>query len=810
MANKEFQNVKITSSFSEAKSRENLKSGETVGILFGKIKKWFSDLKTVAFSGSYNDLSNKPTIPTKTSELTNDSGFKTTDTVYTHPTTSGNKHIPSGGSNGQILRWSADGTAVWGNDNNTTYTALKNPYALTVQFNGITDKTYDGSSAQTLNISPNAIGAAAASHTHTYAGSLSAGGAANSSNVLNTNTIMEYGWNGINYFNINGTAGKAAKVNDAPTSAWWHILRFNHANTTGYYTDLAVPFHNNSLYYKVIQNGKVSNDGWVRVLDALNYTSYAPTKTGSGASGTWDISVNGNAATATTLQTTRTINGTSFNGSASITTANWGTARTITIGSTGKSINGSGNVSWSLSEIGAAATTHTHAYIPLSGSMTITGNIGFNSTNRGYYVKDSSGQQYPGAVDNGANLWIGSMGTSSHHHVGGTYISAGHNGTSGNRTINICVPNADNTSGTNYPVLHTGTTSFTRSLSSGTKIGSIKINDVSTDIYAPTNTDTHYTTKLIVGASNTATANAVATNGNVWLNLLDNSTLREKHNIVGSGATTVTSDANGKITISSTNTTYTALKNPYALTLQFNGTTNKTYDGSSAQTLNITPSAIGAAADSHNHSTLIFTKLTGGSTSSAKYISYDDTNGIQIFSQGNYISFDNNGVNICTTSPSSGLINLNARLKSIPTYSNAISGSALLIKSDGTIGKATSSRRFKTNINYDLDFDNYHNVLMNLKSAEYEYNSKLGTTELGMIAEEVEELSTIAALYEYQPVYDKDGNFVGEEKTGQVENYKDRAIIQMLVMEVQRKDKEIQELICRVDRLENPPTCTVG
>lgn len=46
---------------------------------------------------------------------------KFTDTVYTHPTTSGNKHIPSGGSSGQILRWSADGTAVWGADNNTTY-----------------------------------------------------------------------------------------------------------------------------------------------------------------------------------------------------------------------------------------------------------------------------------------------------------------------------------------------------------------------------------------------------------------------------------------------------------------------------------------------------------------------------------------------------------------------------------------------------------------------------------------------------------------------------------------------------------------
>lgn len=51
------------------------------------------------------------------------SGAKFTDTVYTHPTSSGNKHIPSGGSSGQILRWSADGTAVWGADNNTTYSA---------------------------------------------------------------------------------------------------------------------------------------------------------------------------------------------------------------------------------------------------------------------------------------------------------------------------------------------------------------------------------------------------------------------------------------------------------------------------------------------------------------------------------------------------------------------------------------------------------------------------------------------------------------------------------------------------------------
>ena len=34
-----------------------------------------SDLSEVALSGNYNDLSHKPNIPTKTSDLTNDSGF---------------------------------------------------------------------------------------------------------------------------------------------------------------------------------------------------------------------------------------------------------------------------------------------------------------------------------------------------------------------------------------------------------------------------------------------------------------------------------------------------------------------------------------------------------------------------------------------------------------------------------------------------------------------------------------------------------------------------------------------------------------
>ena len=61
------ENVSVnnqTPTFLEADARENIVSGEKLSSIFGKIKKWFSDLKTVAFTGSYNDLTNRPDIPT--------------------------------------------------------------------------------------------------------------------------------------------------------------------------------------------------------------------------------------------------------------------------------------------------------------------------------------------------------------------------------------------------------------------------------------------------------------------------------------------------------------------------------------------------------------------------------------------------------------------------------------------------------------------------------------------------------------------------------------------------------------------------
>ena len=112
-----------TVAFTEASVRENIVSNEKSSTLFGKVQKWFSDLKKVAFTGSYNDLIDTPSNATTTinglmssSDKIKLNGISSNANNYIHPTTSGNKHIPSGGSSGQILKWSADGTAIWGTE----------------------------------------------------------------------------------------------------------------------------------------------------------------------------------------------------------------------------------------------------------------------------------------------------------------------------------------------------------------------------------------------------------------------------------------------------------------------------------------------------------------------------------------------------------------------------------------------------------------------------------------------------------------------------------------------------------------------
>ena len=110
----------------------------------------------------------------------------------------------------------------------------------------------------------------------------------------------------------------------------------------------------------------------------------------------------------------------------------------------------------------------------------------------------------------------------------------------------------------------------------------IKVGDGTTKVgalqfLADDNTNTHYTTGAYVGAANTK-SNASTTNGHTYLKVYDDNTKRAEFKISGSGATSVTSDANGNITISSTDTnTHQSIK-----TLKTDNTTAQATSASEA------------------------------------------------------------------------------------------------------------------------------------------------------------------------------------------------------------------------------------
>lgn len=95
---------------------------------------------------------------------------------------------------------------------------------------------------------------------------------------------------GLTWNNLDGSVvGAVADRNDTPTGAWWYILRNRHTNTQNdYYTDLALPFNDNGIYYKIVRGGRVANGGWVKVIDQFggtirNEATYTPLTISSSA-----------------------------------------------------------------------------------------------------------------------------------------------------------------------------------------------------------------------------------------------------------------------------------------------------------------------------------------------------------------------------------------------------------------------------------------------------------------------------------------------------------------------------------------------
>ena len=111
-----------------------------------------------------------------------------------------------------------------------------------------------------------------------------------------------------------------------------------------------------------------------------------------------------------------------------------------------------------------------------------TGNILLKTNNKGVFLTDHDSNLYGALYHNGSYLMIGATAAGNYHHAGYTYISSGWNGSAGNETIYISVPNSNSTSGsntaTNYGVWHKGNLVLTDITSSITLTKSTNCNSV--------------------------------------------------------------------------------------------------------------------------------------------------------------------------------------------------------------------------------------------------------------------------------------------------------------------------------------------
>lgn len=379
--------------------------------------------------------------------------------------------------------------------------------------------------------------------------------------------------------------------------------------------------------------------------------SYITTSSDAGAVKT----CTGNASTATKLATARSINGTNFDGSGNITTANWGTTRTITIGNTGKSVNGSGNVSWSLSEIGAAAASHTHNYAGSSSAGgSATSAVKLDTTTAGSATQPvyfsggkpvactyTLGKSVPSnAVFTDTNTWR-PLGTTAD-----TACAGNDSRLSNSRPASDVYSWAKASSKPSYSWSEiTGKPStFTPSshthsylpLSGGSLSGNISFSNNTgitglmaggSDGWGIVGSGTDDAGRLKIYVSDNGTSDWIDFEfrdytGTIYTPLqmtgnriIANCTI--EGNISGSAGSVAWGNVTGKpSTYTPSSHTHTksqitdfpsTMANPHSITIKLNGGSTEgsnlfTYNGSSAKSLNITASSIGAASSGHTHS----------------------------------------------------------------------------------------------------------------------------------------------------------------------------------------------------------------
>lgn len=178
----------------------------------------------------------------------------------------------------------------------TVPSALKNPNALTISLNGTSQGAYDGSAAKSFNITAASVGAAASSHSHS---------------ISNVSGLQD---------TLNGKAASSHNHNSSYVSALGTNGNYLTWTKNGTTNNITVPYATaankvtNTLTFTGYQSK--SFDGSAAVSVAIpNNTNQLTNGAGFITS---SASISGNAGSATKLQTARTIWGQSFNGTGNV------------------------------------------------------------------------------------------------------------------------------------------------------------------------------------------------------------------------------------------------------------------------------------------------------------------------------------------------------------------------------------------------------------------------------------------------------------------------------------------------------------
>ena len=463
-------------------------------------------------------------------------------------------------------------------DTNTTYNTGTATTAGLTKLYAATGSATDGSMTQKA-ITSALSGKASSSHTHNYAGSSSAGGAANSANKVNATKLTNQNLNnyhsGVNFYYADGGNSCANKPSGVS-----NFGMFVFQTAGGWYTQLLYG-SDDDVYIR-----RWVNDSWT-AWSKFYTTTNKPTASDIGAaasshnhaasnitSGTLPVARGGTGITANPSMLTNL--GSTTAAGVFQTSPRPGITGTLAIAHGG---TGATSASAARTALGAAAASHTHNY---AGSSSAGGAA--NSAVKLNTARKINGTSFDGTKDITLSAMYAEDLTNKNVSLNTYNLSSG----SPKVKYYYCPTDGAGDGITGRPNDNQKTAFFLICQS---------IRFSSTSDYITKQTYIHGSTKT--------TWERYCVSG-TWSAWGERYTSQNKPTAseIGAAASSHTHKYAGS---SSAGGAANSVKS--SLTLQFNGTTKATFNGSAAATVNITPSAIGAAASSHTHSYL---PLSGG------------------------------------------------------------------------------------------------------------------------------------------------------------------------------------------------------